>query len=321
MSLPQRLKQSARKALRLFQKRNRNRLEIVLYHFVTAEENPFATAGHNVEPDEFERQLDHLLAHYEVLPLDEASKLLENGAELSKPAACVCFDDGYKSNLTEAYPILQRKGVPAIIFVCPSVLGNADLLWRDKVRYLIDRGLEDEFVKFLRAGESRDRYAFETLGPLPFYRWSKSPRGIADMTIQADLQRFFEQNGLNAASMAAEHDLFLQPDDVRADRDGLTFANHTWSHPLMTQLGREAQHREILTAHEWLAQRGIACKMLALPFTPFNEDTVSILADLNYACLHTVYAKSNHPGPSQDAVRVLHRWLAPATISEFRTLF
>lgn len=314
-----RFKQLALKTLRAAAKFQRRRLEIVLYHFVTETRNPFITSGHNVAPAEFDKQLEYLQRNYELIPLEEAPAAVRENRADAKPMACVCFDDGYQSNLTEALPLLRKRGIPATIFVCPSVLGNADLLWRDKIRYLIDQGLEDEFVGFLKTGPTSSCYRFETLESLSFYRWSKSRDGISDMTIQADLKRFFEHKGIDTAAMAAEHDLFLSPNDVHGNHEGLAFGNHTWSHPLMPLLDAGAQKSEIEKTDAWLRDRGAPTRALAMPFTPFNADTRRALAELNYDCLLTVFGKSNPLGQTGE-VLTLHRWMAPATAAEFTQL-
>jgi len=313
-------KRAMKGTLRRLEKRSRNRLEIVLYHFVTGEQNPFAGAGHNVAPGEFEKQLTYLQSRYEILPLEEAVIAHGEGRLGTGPVACVCFDDGYRCNLTEAYPILQKVGVPATIFVCPSILGNRDLLWRDKVRYLLDKGLEDEFLSFLKNGESAGSYRFDALKSLSFYRWTKSPKGISDMGIQEDLRRFFEAKSIAPAELAREFDLFFEPDAVHPNWEGLTFGNHTWSHPLMTLLDADSQREEILRAHEWLTNRGVDTGLLGMPFSPYNADTLSILPELGYRSLFTVSNRSNHLSRNGDA-RVMHRWLAPASLAEFEKLF
>lgn len=315
-----RLKQLARKAQRAAAKRNPRRVEIVLYHFVTDESIPFAEQGHNVRPAEFEKQLEYLQQNYEIIALEDAPSVVSERTEFEKPVVCVCFDDGYQSNLTEALPILRKREIPATIFINPSVLGNADLLWRDKIRYLVDEKLDDEFVEFLKNGDTSDAYNFESLSTLSFYRWSKSPDGISDMTIQEDLKKFFPHKGIDTAAMAAEHDLFMAADEIHPNHEGLNFGNHTWSHPLMTLLDRDAQLEQIQKADDWLKERGIDAKALAMPFTPFNDDTLSIIGDLNYDCLLTVYAKSNPPSQNGSGPLTLHRWLAPSTAAEFKSL-
>ena len=56
------------------------------------------------------------------------------------------------------------------------------------------------------------------------------------MTIQEDLSRYFLNKGIDSAQLAAKYDLYMSPDQIHFDYDGLTFDNHTWTHPLMTLL-------------------------------------------------------------------------------------
>ena len=138
------------------------RLEIILYHFVSDDRNDFTLSGHNVVPAEFRRQLEYLAAHYTLIRLRDAAGLEPAKADPARPLAAVCFDDGYRCILKEAYPILREMRIPATMFINPPVLGNRDLLWRDKIRFLIQKGLEQEFVGFLRS--QRGAYRFGQLG-------------------------------------------------------------------------------------------------------------------------------------------------------------
>src|SRR5215471_17255316 len=70
-----------------------------------------------------ERQLEWLSKRFALLSLDQVGAQLESGQPLTKPAAAVTFDDGYSDVYHHAYPLLQRKGIPAAFFV---VTGLAD---------------------------------------------------------------------------------------------------------------------------------------------------------------------------------------------------
>ena len=118
----------ARRLIRDIQKLSKNRIEIILYHSVTRHENPFITSGQNIGPAVFERQMRYLQENYSIIPLEASITRSCEEHPYHKPLACVCFDDGYASNLNEAYPILRKMGIPATIFVCGSVVGNTDLL-------------------------------------------------------------------------------------------------------------------------------------------------------------------------------------------------
>ncbi|MBN1440336.1 MAG: polysaccharide deacetylase family protein [Anaerolineales bacterium] len=284
------------------------RLEIILYHFVSERRNGFTLSGHTVTVEEFRRQLEYLAARYRIVRLNEIAALGGTAAGPAQPCAAVCFDDGYRCVLEEAYPVLQAMRIPATMFVNPLVLGNRDLLWRDKIRYLMQAGLEAEFTEFLRTRGGP--YRFGMLKELGFYKWSKNPKAIRTMRIQQDTDEFFARKGFDPASIAAENELFMEEADV-APREFLDFGNHTWSHPLLTLLSAAVQREEIVRCHEYLAARGIAAAGLALPFSPFNRRTIAVCRELGYAWILTVFEKSNLLPPAiKDRPLVLHRWMA-----------
>jgi peptidoglycan/xylan/chitin deacetylase (PgdA/CDA1 family) len=288
------------------------RLEIILYHFVSDKRNDFTLSGHTVTLGEFRSQMEYLAARYTMIRLGDAAGWMDAVGGKRGPLAAVCFDDGYRCILEEAYPILQTLRIPATMFINPPVLGNRDLLWRDKIRYLMRRGLEEEFVDFLRSRNGR--YRFGMLSKLGFYKWTKKPRALRNMAIQKDVDLFFSRKGFDAAAIASENALFLEETDV-APREFLEFGNHTWSHPILTLLSAAEQKEEIGKCHEYLQTRGITPAGLALPFSPFNRRTTAVCRDLGYEYMLTVYAESNYSGPKKkDRPLILHRRMAPKGI-------
>jgi peptidoglycan/xylan/chitin deacetylase (PgdA/CDA1 family) len=295
-----------------------NRLEIVLYHFVSDGENDFTRSGHTVGTVEFRRQLEYLAAHYTIVRIGEIGGLRNEVPGRKPPFASVCFDDGYRCILDEAYPVLQELRIPAMMFVSPSVIGNRTLLWRDKIRYLIQKGWEEEFLGFLRA--QRGSYNFSLLKSLGFYKWSKNPKAIRNMAIQKDVDHFFAKKQVDAASIAAENNLFMDEKDIRP-YDFLEFGNHTWSHPIMTLLSRASQREEIVKCHEYLKERGVLAKGLALPFSPYDGATLAVCRQLQYDTLLTVYEQSNDlSNPGRTKPVILHRRMAPKELSQLITL-
>jgi peptidoglycan/xylan/chitin deacetylase (PgdA/CDA1 family) len=72
-------------------------------------------------PDaEFERQMDWLARHRRVVPLSELASDDVGGAI----RVAITFDDGYRSVLTHAAPVLERHGFSATVFVPTHWLGD-----------------------------------------------------------------------------------------------------------------------------------------------------------------------------------------------------
>lgn len=70
----------------------------------------------NVTPEAFAAQIAWLAGYYSVIPLESAVA--------GEPGVAITFDDGYRDNLTNAVPVLERHQCPATIFVVSGCLGH-----------------------------------------------------------------------------------------------------------------------------------------------------------------------------------------------------
>lgn len=77
-------------------------------------------------PEEtFIRQLNDLKSGgWKVLDHSQFLEGLENPASLPERSALITFDDGYRSMLTVALPVLRRFGFPAVLFVPTDYVGE-----------------------------------------------------------------------------------------------------------------------------------------------------------------------------------------------------
>jgi len=117
---------------------------ILLYHEFTESEPEAASFGVISTPQRFEENLLHLLKKgYSIIPL--AFLLDYNAGKRALPAKSVIltFDDGYESNYSLIYPILQKYNVPATIFVVVSSMDQPGKLTWEQMREMEQSGLVD----------------------------------------------------------------------------------------------------------------------------------------------------------------------------------
>lgn len=98
-------------------------LRVLMYHRIAEDPGRDILA---VTPFSFFEQMRWLKEEgYAVLPVTEALGRLSEGT-LPPGAVCLTFDDGYRDNFTEAFPVLSRYGYSAMIFPATGfVLGEA----------------------------------------------------------------------------------------------------------------------------------------------------------------------------------------------------
>src|SRR6185436_15463159 len=85
----------------------------------------------------FERHLECLARSFRFVSLDEIGDRLLNGLPFTEPVAAITFDDGYQDVYELALPILERKGVPAAMFVVTDLVGRPAWQIHDKLYHLV----------------------------------------------------------------------------------------------------------------------------------------------------------------------------------------
>lgn len=81
---------------------------------------------------EFERQMAYLHdAGWHAITPDQLNDYLENGTPLPSKPVLITFDDGYRDNYENAFPILQKYHMTAVIFLVSDFMGRFDkyLTW------------------------------------------------------------------------------------------------------------------------------------------------------------------------------------------------
>ncbi len=99
---------------------------ILLYHNIAESYDPAMRVLH-CTPAEFEEHMTALQTDgYTTITFQQYYDYVTNGAPLPPKPIIVCFDDGYTSNYTYAFPILKRLGMQATIFAITGRMGATD---------------------------------------------------------------------------------------------------------------------------------------------------------------------------------------------------
>src|SRR5688500_12967632 len=179
--------------------------------------------------DRLERQLRYLQRAFRVIPL--AAFAASYGTP-RKPGrerrAALVFDDGLRSNVLVAYPMLRALGVPATFFVCPGLIEERRWLWTHEAR-----------CRLQFAGRPlRQALAAELGAPVevePFVQWMKEVDLPRRLRIEARLRRATagfapSEADRQAFDLADWHELrSLDPSIV-------SVGSHSMTHPILPSL-------------------------------------------------------------------------------------
>jgi peptidoglycan/xylan/chitin deacetylase (PgdA/CDA1 family) len=235
-------------AARVQRKRHAGDVLVLAYHNVVPHgEVPFGDPSLHLPQAHFAAQLDALLSTHEVVPLE--SVLDGDTRAHRKPRIVITFDDAYRGTLTAGIPELEKRGLPATVFVAPHFVGDAPFWWDVFAGRLgLPDGFREHALGALRGEDARVR------------EWGQAA-------------------GFRAGEPPA-HARCGSEDDIRSAlrSPGITVGSHTWSHPNLAVLDARELADELGRPLPWLRERfERAVPWLAYPYGLASE-TVHVAA-------------------------------------------
>jgi peptidoglycan/xylan/chitin deacetylase (PgdA/CDA1 family) len=282
---------------------------IVLYHATFSDVPPDLDSGlHNVEPDVLIEQVRWLQRSYDVIGVDE---WFERGGPLG--TACITFDDAYRNICDEAVPRLIELGVPTTIFL-NGVTFEGDVLWRDKVHFMISN---DHVEDFLRSPIA-ERAGLDDITPAAFYQETKQPRRnsrVVDEAISEYLASTGLLDNLQRFAMGRRVEMIEHP--------LVRYGSHTYRHYLPSSLTAEEFRAELAENERVLDELEVnRSRVFSIPFgggTSVNESAIAVLAEFGFTGVLYSRNATNFAARSRcGATTAGERYMAPASLAEFR---
>ena len=124
--------------------KNENCFIIFNYHNFSKYNNYKVKRGNILETgyaDNFEKQIRFYKKHFNFCYPEEYF----NGKYTNGVNRLITFDDGYKDNYEIALPILKKYDASSVFFITTSVINSKKWLWHDKVRYLAQTNIINQY--------------------------------------------------------------------------------------------------------------------------------------------------------------------------------
>lgn len=264
-------------AARLVIRARPDALRVLLYHACQPAEDPFiAGLSSNTTPVNFAAQMAFVARHYTVIPVDAI-----DAPDRPRCAAVITFDDGYRSVLEGAAPVLQRHGLPYTVYLVSDVVGNQRMVWANELNALMRRN--DEVRTFVASTLGLDSNTSpEAL--IDAARRTFDPRRMDEMLVRARTL-----TGVDAQPLAEAAQLYLTWDEIRAMRTcGASFGNHTRTHPSLPRLTPAQLSDELVAAHEAITRQLGRCDSFAHPFGDRSNVACDELRRMGYRSIMNV---------------------------------
>lgn len=257
----------------LARRRLTGRAVVLMYHRVLPAElaaQSFSHPGIIVTPETFAKHMDFLKRKFRPLSLDDFRQHMESGTPFPEGACLVTFDDGWVDNHDYALPILQERGIPAVIFVATDYIDSDRPFWQEYLGHLLYQasahGLGESLLRShdIRLPGPEDDASLRQAVANTIDRFrSKSYESIDDLMDEL-------ANALSSAAPdheASPPDKFMTWQQVRALSDrGLAVASHSCSHRLLARLDQATVMTEFERSRQVLQFRlGLDTCTLAYP--------------------------------------------------------
>ena len=101
------------------------KIPVLAYHKIDLPTPDVKIRGAFTAPQKFDRQIAYLKRKgFEFYTASEIIKFYLERGEFPQKGISVTFDDGWKDNYTNAFPILKKYGAKATVFLVPAFIGK-----------------------------------------------------------------------------------------------------------------------------------------------------------------------------------------------------
>jgi peptidoglycan/xylan/chitin deacetylase (PgdA/CDA1 family) len=246
---------------------------VLVYHGVPRNGEQFNAA-------DFERQLEFLAAHFELISIMDLEHSRRRSARIQ---VLLTFDDGFRNNFDIVAPMLRQRRIPAIFFVCSRPAECGRVLWFAYLamlgRYysqhvLRFRGEDFDMTPGSRvAALDRLRDKLVALRPHPSAMYD----AIANELPPIESFTTAEERTDECEGMSEEQVTELACDPL------FTIGAHTKDHPFLTKCPEQEALTQIEDNKQWIEKvTGRDCRTIAYPASDYNTQVLRMTAQMGF---------------------------------------
>ncbi|MCG3116089.1 MAG: polysaccharide deacetylase family protein [Candidatus Manganitrophus sp. SA1] len=284
----------------LWKRRRLNNLLVLTYHRVS--ETPDFEDSLKVSLKNFENQMRFIKKNYHIISGEELAEIIKNKQSFPSNSCLITFDDGWIDNYTNAFPVLKRHRIPAIIFISTDYVNTSRVFWHEQLIKIFEKtspsldinklgctlktqpGLISEKIRnILRVPISGRRPLIEDLIS---YLKGFDPKAINDLV--GDLQLLVGREEDNGPTI-------LSWDQIKEmSQNNVCFGSHAKSHDILTIIPKSQIKEEILESKKIIENKlGKPVHFIAYPNGNYDAFVTQITREAGYLAGFTCVPGTN----------------------------
>jgi glycosyltransferase involved in cell wall biosynthesis/peptidoglycan/xylan/chitin deacetylase (PgdA/CDA1 family) len=273
------------------------RVKILCFHDVSEMAEGRSKFNIFIKPDYFSKLLDFLTQNYQVVSLEEVTRLLQDGQPLTDDVFALTFDDCYKGWIDYVLPNCKQLHLPYAVFVTTEPLDTGRPLLYDTLIFLTEntwRKVADlsswKLGVFLLDNPNNIFHFVENT-----HEWfqEKSNKDRADL-----LYSLSEYLGVSLNSEKLRNSLLNWDDLRKMDMDNVTIGAHTVSHNCLRNLPDPECFLEISQSKKRLEEElGHSIRFFAYPYGAqdhYERNTTKLVAKAGFHNAFTSEINNHH---------------------------
>jgi len=233
---------------------NHNKLRVLTYHRIIDPTDDFIQHRGVISaiPENFERQVKFLVKNYNLISFDHLKQAVNAEIRLPKRPLIITFDDGYKDNYTNAFPILQKYGASATFFLTTGFLDGCNTPWWDGLA----RALQKTTIPKVNLG-ILGKYSLNSPKDklLTISMVNRKLKNMDDTERIQKIEWIKSKLGINTQENDRYNQFMSWDNIMEMDKEGMQFGAHTVTHCNLTKESIKVAKREIIESKKRIEEK------------------------------------------------------------------
>jgi peptidoglycan/xylan/chitin deacetylase (PgdA/CDA1 family) len=267
-----------------------NHCLVLTYHRVTNEvEWPDPLV---VSPDQFACHVGFLKKRLQLLSAREVAQIVRTRKPFPAGSCLITFDDGWKDNYTQAFPILKSYQAPAIIFLTTDYIGTDKIFWHERLaRILYSLPHAPKQYGHATSSQTTSRLSYELVRMVQAVSPRHREHLVARVTEEWKLldaqsieSKIEELETITGSYRLASSSAMLSWSEVTTMASaGIEFGSHTKSHALLDQISSKEIRDEICSSKKLIETKlGVPVDFIAYPNGNYNDEVIALSQEAGY---------------------------------------